>query len=330
MKVLEEARRLAGGHLGHLLRHPRIVPRLVKDYLYLAAGRERLRGVELAVTYRCQCRCRHCLRTGLMDHPRPELDLCELRQVMGDLHRLGVLNINLTGGEPLMRQDLPQIIQAARPRRTIVTVATNGVLLDRRNVQMMRRLGVAGLAVSIDSPNGRQHDRQRRLRGCHAMMLQGVERALDAGLVVNWVTILTRRCLADGSIHRLVRMADRPNVTLTLNLPYPVGSWAGRADLLLGPDELRQFNALLRVPHVRWEGSSNFFREGCPAGGEKIYITPYGEVMPCAVIHRSFGNVRHHSLGQIHRLMCRTPPYDRHRPRCLVGEPGSQSKEAST
>ena len=330
MRALEEARRLVGGHLGHLLRHPRIVPRLISDYLYLAAGRERLRGVELAVTYRCQCRCRHCLRTGLMDPQGRELDLSELRAVMRDLHRLGVLNINLTGGEPLMRQDLPQIIQAARPRSTIVTVATNGVLLDPQNVEMMRRLGVAGLAVSIDSPHAPHHDEQRRLPGCHAEMLAGVERALDAGLTVNWVTILTRQALADGSIHRLVRMAERPNVTLTLNLPYPVGSWAGRTDLLLGPRSLRQFRALLRVPHVRWEGSSNFFREGCPAGGEKIYITPYGEVMPCAVIHRSFGNVRHQPLGQIHRLMCRTPPYDRHKSGCLVGEPGSQSKEAST
>ena len=321
MRALAEARRLVGGHLGHLLRHPRVVPRLLKDYLYLAAGVARLRGVELAVTYRCQCRCQHCLRTTLEEPDRRELDLPELRRVMQDLHRLGVLNINLTGGEPLMRPDLAQIIEAARPDRTIVTVASNGVLLDARNMEMMRRLGVAGLAVSVDAPDGQRHDEQRRLPGCHAAMLEGVERALDAGLTVNWVTILTAESLADGSIHRLVRMSARPNTTLTLNLPYPVGSWSGRDDLLLGPRELAQFRALLRVPHVRWEGSSNFFREGCPAGGEKIYITPYGEVMPCAVIHRSFGDVRREPLPQIHRRMCRTPPYDRHRPGCLVGEP---------
>ena len=81
------------------------------------------------------------------------------------------------------------------------------------------------------------------------------------------------------------------------------------------------FRRLVSQPSVRWEGSSNYLREGCPAGGEKIYITPYGDVMPCACIHASYGNLRERSLREIYREMRETPIFRKgtHR-RCLVAE----------
>ncbi len=325
MNAGSELRRLVGDHAGHLLRRPGLLPRVAADYLWLAAGRPRLRGVELALTQRCNCRCQHCLRSGVDRPDRPELSLDELRIILRDLHRLGVLNINLTGGEPLLRDDLDAIIRAAKPRRCAVTVASNGLLLSEPNVRRLRRLGVMGVAVSIDAPDATTHDASRGRPGCFEAMMAGVERCLAQGLVVNWVTILTPALVASGGADRLAGLARQRGVTLTLNLPYPVGEWRGRTDLLPGPAERACFERLLRLPWVRWEGSSGFLREGCPAGREKIYVSAQGEVFPCAVIHRSCGDLRQERLPAIYRRLVRTAPYDRHNPDCLVAFPKEPS-----
>jgi len=329
VSAVGELRRLLGGHAAHLLRRPGMIPRVAADYLWLTAGRPRLRGVELAITSACNCACGHCLEPGVKRDGQPHLSLSELRVILADLHRLGVLNINLTGGEPLLRHDLDAIIRAARPRRCAVTVASNGLLLTEATAARLRRLGVAGVAVSIDAPEAEAHDAARGHPGCFAAMLAGVERCKGAGLAVNWVTILTPALVASGGADRIADMARERGVTLTLNLPYPVGRWAGRRDLLPGPAERACFARLLQLPWVRWEGSSGFLREGCPAGREKIYISASGEVFPCAVIHRPCGDLRRERLPAIYRRLTSTRPYDGHNPDCLVAFPRARAQERS-
>ena len=325
MRPARELRRLLGDHGAHLLRRPGLLPRVAADYLWLAAGRPRLRGVELAVTSACNCACAHCLEPGVQRADRPELSLDELRTILADLHRLGVLNINLTGGEPLLRGDLDEIIRAARPRRCAVTVASNGLLLDEAAVERLRGLGVMGVAVSIDAPDAAGHDASRGHPGCFEAMLAGARRCQAAGLLVNWVTILSPELAASGGADAIAMMARDLGITLTVNLPYPVGRWTGRRDLLPGPAERACFERLLALSWVRWEGSSGFLREGCPAGREKLYISASGEVFPCAVIHRSCGDLRRERLPAIYGRVARQPRYSRHNPDCLVAFPEEPS-----
>jgi len=279
-----------------------------------------VRGVEFAVTYRCQFTCQHCLRLPLVDPARAELSPGEIRAVTGDLIRLGALNINLTGGEPLLRDDILEVVRLAWPDRCFLTLATNGKALTLGLARALRRAGVRMLSLSLDGAAPEPHDRRRGVPGSYEAVMEALDTARQAGLPVSVCTIVTRDMLREGAVPQILRDIRGRAQQLTLNMPYMVGGWADRGEWYTEEDRQR-FRRLLDLPRVRWEGSSNYFLEGCPAGVEKIYITPYGDVMPCACIHASYGNVRERPLREIYQGMRQTPIFRGgvHRS-CLVAE----------
>ena len=118
-------------------------------------GRE-IKSVRISVTDRCNFRCRYCMPAdGLEWLPRDEvLSFEEIARLTGVLAAMGVEEVRLTGGEPLIRRDLPDLVRmlAAIPGVTDLSLTTNGVLLDRFAAPLVAA-GLRRLNVSIDSLN---------------------------------------------------------------------------------------------------------------------------------------------------------------------------------
>jgi len=312
--------RLFGKHGKYALRYAYVLPRVARNYVRLVVLRKKvLRGVEFALTYRCNCRCGHCSAAHLRDRDRRPLPLDAVRRTLAQCRDLGALNINLTGGEVLMRDDLDELVSAAGPRKAVVSVATNGILLDAARARRLKRLGVRIVTISLDSADPEAHDRSRGHAGCFQKVMEAVDHASAAGLEVFLCTIMTPENLQSRDIYRMVDLAADRGVTITVNVSCAVGGWRKCKGILLSPEDLRVFDEIVAAPHVRWEGGSNYLREGCPAGVEKIYISPYGDVMPCNFTHISFGNVAEEPLAAIWERMIRAEPFDRIHARCLVG-----------
>jgi len=323
-----ELRRLVGKHSRYAVRYGYILPGVARNYFrLLVLGQKVLRGVEFALTYDCNCDCNHCSAAHLRDAGRKPLVLKTIRETLAQCLELGALNINLTGGEVLLRRDLEELVRAARPRRCVVSIATNGVLLDRSRAELLQRLGVRIVTISLDSADPEVHDRSRGRRGCYQKVFEAVAHAKAAGLEVFLCTIMTPENLKSGDIYRMVELAAEREVILTVNVSCAVGGWKHCKEVLLSPEELAGFDRIVSSPHVRWEGGSNYLKEGCPAGVEKIYISPYGDVMPCNFTHISFGNVAEESLEVIWRRMIRTEPFNKIHDRCLVGADSAFMKE---
>ena len=298
--------RLFGKHGKYALRYGYILPQVVRNYLRLVVLRRKvLRGVEFALTYGCNCRCAHCSAANLRDSDRWPLPLEAVRKALSECRDLGALNINLTGGEVLMRKDLDELVRAAGPRKTVVSVATNGILLDRDQARRLKRLGVRIVTISLDSADPEVHDQSRGYEGCFQKVLEAVDHAKEAGLEVFLCTILTPENLKNRDIYRMVDLAADKGVTITVNVSCAVGGWKKCKGILLSEEDLAVFDEIVASPHVRWEGGSNYLKEGCPAGVEKIYISPYGDVMPCNFTHISFGNVAEEPLSVIWERMVR-------------------------
>ncbi len=301
-------------------RYRRLMPKLMKNYLRVLAGRRVLRGVEFAITYDCNFNCPHCLTKTLINEARPLLTVEEIINTARQIDRLGGIYINFTGGEPILRGDIFEIVErTARLPGLLVTLASNGYALDRHTLSELKRRGLAMLALSLDGPSPSTHDAMRGFVGSYERVEQVIGLAREIALPVWLTTVVTRETLRNGAIAALAGRTARQGLPLTLNLPYPVGAWEG-ADVALTDNDYQLYLELLAQPHVRWEGSSNWLREGCPAGTEKIYVTPYGDVFPCAVIHRNYGNVREQTLADIYRRLGRTPCFDGRRKPCLVAE----------
>jgi len=142
-----------------------------------------LSSLRVSVTDRCNLRCQYCMpEEEYVWLPRDEiLDFEEIRTLVGIFTSLGVDKVRLTGGEPLLRRDVDQLIRmlAANPLLRDLALTTNGLLLGRY-AQALREAGLHRLTVSLDTL---RPDRFRALvrRDAHAEVLGGIAAALAAG-----------------------------------------------------------------------------------------------------------------------------------------------------
>jgi len=302
-----------------LTEHSYILPRILRSYLKLILLKQPVvRGVEFAITYRCQAHCVHCLQTELVCE-RPELTPSEIGRIASDFYEFGGLNINITGGEPLLRDDLFECIAAASPRKGFVTLASNGLYLSWPLARELKRAGIRMVTISLDGATASSHDAIRGVPGCFDQVLAAARYCREAGMRVFLNTIMTRQNEESGEIYEIIDLVRREGHTCTINLPYAVGAWEGVTDNRLTPEQMKRYWELVHQPGVRWEGDANYLQEGCPAGTEKIYITPYGDLMPCAVIHASFGNLRERRLLELYPEMRSLDVFKKPHGFCLVG-----------
>lgn len=315
-------------HAAYIHKYPGVMPRAAGNYLRMSLGRRRLRGIELALGFDCFAQCAHCsvLELNRKAPDRPPMSLEQTQDVIRQCLDLGALNINLTGGEPLLNPNLSRIIEACRPKSTVVSLATNGVPLNEKKARDIAGWGISIVTMSIDSADAARHDRSRGIEGCFDRMMRGVDLLQEMGVEVFLNTILTKENHEDGDMMRMVELTHKKGVTLTINPACPVGGWAGN-DLVPSQDQRDFHRALMKIPHVRWEGSSNYFKDGCPAGIEKLYISHLGDVMPCNFAHITFGDLREKPLAVIWESMLGTKPFNKIHDRCLVAEdPDFQKK----
>lgn len=250
------------------------------------------------LTYNCNARCGHChrgpvIRDETLASPERLLEICrEIQPVVAIM----------SGGEPLIRRDLPQIVRlfksGAAPIRIFVN--TNGALLPRRYAAL-KEAGVDEFLISLDFPDAR-HDTFRSIPG-----LFGKIRTFIAGL-----TPQERRCVVLTSVfqsrnfregRRLAELALEWGVNINFSA-YSTLRTHDRS-LLIAPDDMADFQAVVddllalkkRHGHVLtsdWVLRSmvTYFAGGdlgaCRAGERTLVVNPDGSLSPCGLVIRSF------------------------------------------
>jgi MoaA/NifB/PqqE/SkfB family radical SAM enzyme len=186
-------------------RKPRVAWRALRNHLHLiVTGEPLLRSVSLSVGYKCNLRCIHCSAAKFMDRGREELRRDDVRRLGDELARNGVYIVQLTGGEPLLRPDLEEVIRALDPRRFYVSVNTSSTLVTPARLASLRDAGLDNVGLSIDAWEAAEHDRFRRRDGIHAQSLRALDMILDAGLGATVFAVVTHQ---NGPLAGLSRSA---------------------------------------------------------------------------------------------------------------------------
>ena len=141
-------------------------------------------SVSWNLTQRCNLECAHCyLSASAGADTRGELTTDECRRVIDEIARVNPnVFLILTGGEPFLRKDLFEIAGYAAEQRFTVVVGTNGVLLREKEAKAMRRHGVLGASISLDSTDARRHDTFRHLPGAWDGAIRATKTLADEGL----------------------------------------------------------------------------------------------------------------------------------------------------
>jgi len=193
---------------GDALRFGRQSGRLPPHLLHYSADKKPV--VVWNLTRTCNLHCAHCYTDSYSKGYEGELTTEEALRVIDDLAQFGVPVILFSGGEPLLRRDLFQLIRYAQERGIRGVLSTNGTLVTPEVARQLQESGLSYVGVSIDGPE-QVHDKFRGKKGAFRESLQGIRHCLAEGIRVGIRMTLTRynHGYIDG-VFRLIEEEDIP------------------------------------------------------------------------------------------------------------------------
>lgn len=264
-----------------------------------------LRVAEIATTFLCNSKCVMCSCAEICDYEKEKqrMNIEEYAALGRQLDELGCVSVNVTGGEPLMRPDIAEVIKALNPKNKVMNLITNGIGLTKENIRYYSSLGVDSIVVSLESASAEEND---RIRGC-----PGHFRKVND--IIGWakeekVSLGISLTLGDfnfDKVYQMLQFAAEKSVFLCIAHGGNIGRWSGNNSVFLSGENAKKILSLIkRHKKMKIDFSANLsLRPGCPAIKEKIYITPYADILPCAFNPISFGNLRRESLKKIWKRM---------------------------
>lgn len=175
-----------------------------------------LTSMRISITSRCNYSCRYCHHEGISESAEDEMAPEEIERIVGLGARFGVSKIKLTGGEPLIRGDVVEVVEriASLPGIQDVSMTTNGYYLAEC-AEKLRGAGMDRVNVSLDTLKPKTF---KWLTGSssHARVLRGIESAVNAKLTPVKINMVLMRGVNDGEIERLVERYSAKEVIVQL------------------------------------------------------------------------------------------------------------------
>ncbi len=310
-------------NLGIVLKKIRLFPRLIKNYILLAFGKTALRTVEIALTYECQCRCKHCSSYGLKDKKKEELSINKIKKLIDDAVKEGAIHILFTGGETLLAKNkLILLLKYAKRKACLTSIDTNGLLLDKKYALELKKAGLDVACVSLDSFNEKKHDKFRGYVGCWKKSIGAIKifRRLRINVIIS--TLITKNNLRNGDLKKILKFAKDNGSSVIFCLPVMTGRWKDNKKDKLDKKDFKKVEEIMKHPLARLCEENNYFFKGCAAGSEKITVSLYGDVTPCSFIKEKYGNIRKDKLTSILKRMRKNKYYNKvnRKIKCLASE----------
>lgn len=268
-------------------------------------------------TKRCNLNCVHCYReSGIDVDTSNELTTEEGKNLIAEIKRAGFRMLILSGGEPLLRDDIFEMVAVARKEGLIPAMGTNATLLSREVADELFKSGLKGVAISVDSLDKKYHDEFRGQVGAFDKAQEGIDNALAAGLRVQINMTVTEKNQEEfanlvsyyekkgvHAIHpfflvptgRALSMEeDSLREVAYFSMIRSVLELQGTTSLELKPTCAPQF-----MPMAHEMGLSQRFTRGCLAGTAYCCVLPEGQVNICPYLPVEAGNVRNEPFDKI-------------------------------
>lgn len=194
-------------------------------------------------TYKCNLNCKHCYSDSGMQ-PRQELSTREALGAVDQIADFGVTSLAFSGGEPLMRKDFFEVAAHAAQRGLYVSLATNGILLNRETVKKLKKIELNYVEISLDGANARTHDAFRGQTGAFDQTLTGLKNCIEQNVCTCLAVTATRSNLTE--IPAVFELADQLGVDrFTLFNFVPTGRGKEISALDPSPEEREEVLGLL-------------------------------------------------------------------------------------
>ncbi|MFW6177010.1 MAG: heme b synthase [Desulfohalobiaceae bacterium] len=311
-----------------------------------------LRLLAWEVTRACNLACKHC-RAEADPHPRPdELSTLEAKEFISSIPEVGRPIVIFTGGEPLLRADIFELVAHAKDQGLKCVMAPNGTLLDQENVRRMLESGIERVSISLDGPDAESHNAFRGVQGAFQACMRGVEKLKAQGLPFQVNTTVTQENMS--SLPQIFNMAKELGaVAWHIFLLVPTGrarelqqqvitaqeyeevlNWfydfRPKTDMHLKATCAPHYHRILRQ-RAKQDGVEVSYQNfgldavgrGCLGGTGFCFVSHSGQVQPCGYLDLDCGQLRQENFARIWRespqfAQLRDP--DQYRGKCGVCE----------
>ncbi len=262
------------------------------------------------LTYRCPLHCPYC--SNPVQYPEgEELATDEWKRVFAEAAELGVLHLGLSGGEPLARTDLVELVAAARATGLYSNLITSAVGLDRKRLVDLQSAGLDSIQISFQAEDA---EVANAIAGApvHQRKIEAARLVREVGLPLSLNVVLHRRNV--GQLEKIIALAERLDaVRLELaNVQYYGWGFLNKNELLPTREQVQSAAAIAMAAKARLAGRMevvyvlpDYYEtrpKPCMQGWGQRYLTvnPVGNVLPCpnatSIKDLSFENVRKQSL----------------------------------
>ena len=266
-------------------------------------------------TNACNMYCAHCYRDAGC-RAEEELSTAEAKKLIDDIAKAGFNIMIFSGGEPLMRPDILELVEYAAGKKLIPVFGTNGTLITLDMAKKLKAAGAKGMGISLDSMDKEKHDKFRAFEGAWEGAVAGMKNCAAAGLPFQIHTTVM-----DWNQHELETMTDFA-VELGAKAHHffflvPTGRAKTIEEETLRAEQYEEvLTRIMRkqetVPielkptcapqflRIAAElGIKTRFHRGCLAGLSYCIISPRGKVQPCAYLNMELGDVRETPFDEI-------------------------------
>lgn len=283
------------GYINYFIRKPAAFPRTIAGVFDRVILRKpHLRVAEVATTFLCNSKCIMCSCSEYCNTEKEKQRLTpeEYEKLAAELDDIGCVSVNITGGEALVRKDIDAVIKAFNPSNKIVNLITNGILLDKEKIKYYASLGIDSIVVSLESTNAEENDRIRGYNGHFTKVMDIISWTSEFNMKLG--ISLTIGDFNFDKVYEMLEFCKSRKVFLCLAHGGSVGKWSKNTSIYLSETNARKLLKLIKQhKEMKIDFSANLdLKPGCPAILEKIYVTPYGDILPCTFIPLSFGNLR--------------------------------------
>lgn len=267
------------------------------------------------VTNQCNMYCKHCYRDAGKKQEE-ELTTEQGKELLTEIAKSGFKIIIFSGGEPLMRPDIYELVEYAVKLKLRPVFGTNGILINRETAVRLKLAGAMAMGISIDSLDETKHDAFREYKKGWKMAVEGIQNCREVGLpfqihttVLNWnkneILDITDFAVDMGAkAHHIFFMVPtgralniEEETLRTIEYEELITSIMKKqkeVSIEIKPTCAPQF---MRIAHEI--GVDVKYSKGCLAGFSYCIISPIGDVQPCAYIKLSAGNVKSMPFSEI-------------------------------
>lgn len=258
------------------------------------------------LTYRCNLDCFYCYND--LGQRGETLTDTQYFDLFADLAAMQVMNLTLTGGEPLAHPSFLALGRRARELGFVVRIKSNGHALRGELAEKIRReLDPFLIEISLHGATAAVHDRQTRIAGSFDRLLANLAELRALGQRVKLNSTLTR--WNEDQLEAMFELADRLGLRLSVSPTVTPRDDGDLGPLSIAPSEegVKRLYRLLdsRIPDAEEQAACTgtpSIRKNCGAGASGIAVDPFGNVYPCVQWRRPLGNLHQQRISEIWRI----------------------------